>query len=40
VLLHARMAPGSMAKLGRPTVPPDAVARRFRAFVAPQAVAA
>ncbi|MDB5368123.1 MAG: phosphonopyruvate decarboxylase, partial [Rhodospirillales bacterium] len=40
VLLHARMAPGSMAKLGRPTVPPDAVARRFRAFVAPQARAA
>jgi phosphonopyruvate decarboxylase len=40
VLLHARMAPGSMAKLGRPTVPPEEVARRFRAFVAPQAVAA
>ena len=34
VLVHARMAPGSMATLGRPTVPPHAVAQRFRAFLA------
>ncbi len=33
-LIHASMAPGSMATLGRPTVPPEAVARRFRAFLA------
>lgn len=33
-LIHLRMAPGSMNKLGRPTVKPDAVARRFKAFVA------
>ena len=32
-LVHARIAPGSMTKLGRPTVSPDAVARRFRAFL-------
>ena len=32
-LIHARMAPGSMSVLGRPTVPPHAVARRFRAFL-------
>ena len=31
--LHVRIAPGSMAKLGRPTVPPHEVARRFKAFV-------
>ncbi len=34
VLIHLRIAPGSMATLGRPTVTPEAVARRFRAFVA------
>jgi len=33
-LIHARIAPGSMAKLGRPTVKPPEVARRFRRFVA------
>lgn len=32
-LIHARIAPGSMEKLGRPTVAPKDVARRFRAFV-------
>jgi phosphonopyruvate decarboxylase len=33
-LIHLRIAAGSMDKLGRPTVPPEAVARRFKAFVA------
>jgi len=33
-LVHMRIAPGSMAKLGRPTTPPPEVARRFRAFLA------
>jgi len=33
-LIHARIAPGSMGKLGRPTVTPDDVARRFKAFLA------
>ncbi len=32
-LLHARIRPGSMAKLGRPTVAPHEVAQRFRAFL-------
>ena len=32
-LIHVRIAPGSMAKLGRPTVAPHEVARRFKAFV-------
>lgn len=32
-LIQARIAPGSMEKLGRPTVAPPDVARRFRAFV-------
>jgi phosphonopyruvate decarboxylase len=32
-LIHLRIAPGSMAKLGRPTVKPAEVARRFRAFL-------
>jgi phosphonopyruvate decarboxylase len=32
-LVHLRIAPGSMAKLGRPTVKPYEVARRFRAFL-------
>ena len=32
-LLHARIAPGSMAGLGRPTVKPAEVAQRFKAFV-------
>jgi phosphonopyruvate decarboxylase len=33
-LIHARIAPGSLAKLGRPTVAPAEVARRFRRFLA------
>lgn len=33
-LLHAQILPGSMPRLGRPTVPPDQVARRFKAFLA------
>jgi len=33
-LLHAHIRPGSMDKLGRPTVSPYDVARRFRSFVA------
>lgn len=32
-LIHLRIRPGSLAKLGRPTVAPVDVARRFRAFV-------
>ncbi|HEV3002390.1 MAG TPA: phosphonopyruvate decarboxylase [Solirubrobacteraceae bacterium] len=31
-LLHVRIRPGSMPRLGRPTVHPSEVARRFRAF--------
>src|SRR5262245_25678908 len=34
VLIHARIAPGSMGKLGRPTIRPADVARRFKAFLA------
>ena len=34
VLIHARIAPGSMGKLGRPTIAPEDVARRFKAFLA------
>ena len=33
-LVHLRIAPGSMAVLGRPTVKPVDVARRFKAFLA------
>ena len=33
-LIHMKIAPGSMAKLGRPTVKPPEVARRFKAFLA------
>lgn len=33
-LIHVRIRPGSIATLGRPTIPPHAVARRFRAFLA------
>jgi phosphonopyruvate decarboxylase len=33
VLLHARIRPGSIKSLGRPTVPPHEVARRFRTFL-------
>jgi phosphonopyruvate decarboxylase len=34
-LVHVRILPGSMAKLGRPTVAPHEVARRFRDFLSP-----
>ena len=40
VLVHARIRPGSMASLGRPTVAPHEVAQRFRAFLATQSAAA
>jgi phosphonopyruvate decarboxylase len=33
-LIHARIAPGSMRELGRPTISPDAVARRFKIYLA------
>jgi phosphonopyruvate decarboxylase len=33
-LIHLRITPGSMDNLGRPTVKPDAVARRFKDFIA------
>lgn len=33
-LIHARIQPGSLETLGRPTVKPPEVARRFRAFMA------
>ena len=33
VLIHALIAPGSLAELGRPKVSPRDVARRFRSFV-------
>jgi phosphonopyruvate decarboxylase len=36
-LIHARIAPGSMAKLGRPSVKPPEVAQRFKAFLAGRA---
>ena len=32
-LIHARIRPGSLAKLGRPTVAPHEVAQRFRSFL-------
>lgn len=35
-LIHLRISPGSLAKLGRPTIPPHEVARRFRAFLTPE----
>jgi phosphonopyruvate decarboxylase len=34
VLLHARIRPGSLEKLGRPTIAPHEVAQRFRRFLA------
>lgn len=34
VLIHALIAPGSITSLGRPTIAPREVARRFRAFLA------
>jgi phosphonopyruvate decarboxylase len=33
-MIHLRIEPGSMEKLGRPTIRPEAVARRFKAFLA------
>ena len=33
-LVHLRIAPGSIEKLGRPTISPPEVARRFRGFLA------
>jgi phosphonopyruvate decarboxylase len=33
-LIHLKIAPGSMAVLGRPTVRPEDVARRFKSFLA------
>lgn len=33
-LIHMKIAPGSLAKLGRPSVKPPEVARRFKAFLA------
>ena len=34
-LIHMKIAPGSMKELGRPTVKPPEVARRFRDFLTP-----
>jgi phosphonopyruvate decarboxylase len=34
-LIHMRIAPGSMRELGRPSVTPAEVARRFKAFLTP-----
>lgn len=39
-LVHVRIAPGSMEKLGRPTVAPADVARRFKDFLAGLGLAA
>jgi phosphonopyruvate decarboxylase len=32
--IHAHITPGSMRRLGRPTIAPDVVARRFKTFLA------
>jgi phosphonopyruvate decarboxylase len=32
--VHMRIEPGSLEKLGRPTIPPQEVARRFKRFIA------
>jgi phosphonopyruvate decarboxylase len=37
ILIQAKIAPGSMDKLGRPTVAPHEVARRFKTFLASKA---
>jgi phosphonopyruvate decarboxylase len=37
-LIHLRIKPGSLDKLGRPTVAPREVARRFRDFVTADAL--
>ncbi len=39
-LIHVRIVPGSMPNLGRPTVKPPEVARRFRDFLAEERRAA
>jgi phosphonopyruvate decarboxylase len=39
-LIHLKIAPGSMAALGRPTIAPDQAARRFRDFLASPMAAA
>jgi phosphonopyruvate decarboxylase len=39
VMIHVRIQPGSMARLGRPTIAPHEVARRFRDFLARQEAA-
>jgi phosphonopyruvate decarboxylase len=39
-LIHMKIAPGSMSNLGRPTVKPPEVARRFREFLAPYRISA
>ena len=39
-LIHLRIAPGSMDRLGRPTIKPAEVARRFKAFLAEPVTAA
>ncbi|MEK9671846.1 MAG: phosphonopyruvate decarboxylase [Rhodospirillaceae bacterium] len=39
-LIHIKIAPGSMDKLGRPTISPNQVARRFRNFLKPNRNAA
>lgn len=40
VLLHARIRPGSLKELGRPTIAPHEVAQRFRRFLAGAAATA
>ena len=37
VLVHVRIRPGSLAKLGRPTIAPHEVAHRFRSFLSQRA---
>ncbi|NTI24876.1 phosphonopyruvate decarboxylase [Rhizobium rhizogenes] len=37
--IHVKILPGSLSKLGRPTLAPDLVARRFRSFLAKKASA-
>jgi phosphonopyruvate decarboxylase len=40
VLVHVRILPGSLEKLGRPTIAPHEVAQRFRGFLARSSQAA
>jgi phosphonopyruvate decarboxylase len=40
VLVHALIRPGSLEKLGRPTIAPHEVAQRFRGFLAQASQAA